>query len=724
MKGEDKKYRATWFNAGPTSRIKASLVTSGFALNSTQQLRLQQIQKQEGLNVPTAQVPDSPTRKSSEFVSPSGSEERIDVVEVSDTVPMQVNATTESIDSLVQMSSRGPDPALEGSDVIVIHPGHQNLRIGFASSSLPITVPNVISRYMLVPPTKSTETTQSPSVCDENVREEQVLSFSSSMESIIKMRMKTSKLRPVPNAEAQVQSYNESDAAQNPEQIADHNDPFRMEWLYPDLLDETCYFGEEALLIAPSKDANNDDSCFRLFHPLRYGKMNGDDYKSIEHWKCDLEAIWTHVLEKELKVNKKDLKRYSVVLVIPDMFDKATVLHMIDVLITRLEFAAFNIMLEGTCAAFGAGVSYACVVDVGSSHTTVCCVEDGYVLPETRFRINYGGDDITHVLEQILRYRSHFPYQDFKLSQLHDFLTMESLKEHYCTLSENEVVSQVYECFIRAPYKQTLKYLFKIYDEAMMPPLSLFYPAQFMLRDKALEHYFEATSSVYSARKDEVSEVVENVDHLHPVFAKPKEWTSEMAEEALKLHQQKESEESPESMDTDKPPVSEVPLNAYSDMGSLIELDNAIVISIASSSPRLIANYVQGSVDPEFGMTLTDEERMRRLYNSILLVGGGLALFTGVSQMLGDHVLAKFRYINHEMFKLKPKDLKIDSVQVLASPRDIDPQIVTWKGAAISCRLESILRDCWTTRAEWKCFGEILLKDRLLFDFEAMSYSE
>lgn len=32
---------------------------------------------------------------------------------------------------------------------------------------------------------------------------------------------------------------------------------------------------------------------------------------------------------------------------------------------------------ESVCAAFGSGLSSACVVDVGDQKTSVCCVEDG-----------------------------------------------------------------------------------------------------------------------------------------------------------------------------------------------------------------------------------------------------------------------------------------------------------------------------------------------------------
>ena len=37
------------------------------------------------------------------------------------------------------------------------------------------------------------------------------------------------------------------------------------------------------------------------------------------------------------------------------------------------------------CATFGAGVSSACVVDIGDQKTAVCCVEDGLSQKNTRY---------------------------------------------------------------------------------------------------------------------------------------------------------------------------------------------------------------------------------------------------------------------------------------------------------------------------------------------------
>ena len=41
---------------------------------------------------------------------------------------------------------------------------------------------------------------------------------------------------------------------------------------------------------------------------------------------------------------------------------------------------------ESVCTTFGCGLSSACVVDVGDEKTSICCVEEGVVIPSTRYR--------------------------------------------------------------------------------------------------------------------------------------------------------------------------------------------------------------------------------------------------------------------------------------------------------------------------------------------------
>ena len=43
-------------------------------------------------------------------------------------------------------------------------------------------------------------------------------------------------------------------------------------------------------------------------------------------------------------------------------------------------------MQESLAATYGAGISNACVVDMGAVKTSIACVDDGMVIADTRYR--------------------------------------------------------------------------------------------------------------------------------------------------------------------------------------------------------------------------------------------------------------------------------------------------------------------------------------------------
>ena len=51
---------------------------------------------------------------------------------------------------------------------------------------------------------------------------------------------------------------------------------------------------------------------------------------------------------------------------------------------SRLISQSGSLLQESVCATFGAGLPYACVVDVGDQKTSVCCVDDGVSLISSR----------------------------------------------------------------------------------------------------------------------------------------------------------------------------------------------------------------------------------------------------------------------------------------------------------------------------------------------------
>jgi hypothetical protein len=118
---------------------------------------------------------------------------------------------------------------------------------------------------------------------------------------------------------------------------------------------------------------------------------------------------------------------------------------------------------ESLAATYGAGITCACVVDVGATMTSVSVVDDGLVLPDTRsvsrrrvygrpltrsysIQLLVGGNDVTEFLYVLLR-RVGFPYKDADLSRTYDWAMLEQLKRSMCSLSEvRYTISYLYVC--------------------------------------------------------------------------------------------------------------------------------------------------------------------------------------------------------------------------------------------------------------------------------------
>lgn len=115
-------------------------------------------------------------------------------------------------------------------------------------------------------------------------------------------------------------------------------------------------------------------------------------------------------------------------------------------------------------------------------------------------------------------------------------------------------------------------------------------------------------------------------------------------------------------------------------------------------------------------MPVNQEERIKHLFNSILIVGDGLASVPGLAKFLEDRLFTKFQTMSSEYFSLTEQNstLKLDRVTVLPRPRDMDPRYVIWKGGAVFARLENF-RDCWISKQEWEKYGEDLLRERSMF---------
>lgn len=636
-----------------------------------------------------------------------------------------------------------------GLETIVIHPGSKNLRIGKASEEYPKTIPMV-----LAVPTIGIVRPSSP--LPARVKDEKGnLTFGETFEASktlvtkdFRARMRYYKRRMNPNSRESAALFN---ASQKFEIVGDSNNPDNKEYLdveSPALKENLYFVGEEALKLPFGENFTS----WKLRYPIKYGQFNQDpkDYSLPQEVLSDIFRILTYAL-KSLDVGD-DYSKLKCMLVIPDLYDKQMVESFVNILLNSLGFSKFGIIQEGVAATFGTGTSSACVVDVGAEKTSISCVDEGIILSDSRVYLNYGGDHITEAFTKLLL-QQDFPYDSINLCDNDDWELAEHLKQKFCTFDDAEIAVQLYNFFMKKPGDQTRKYQFKVYDETILAPLGLFYPDLFQqsakmkprpLFPEPIDHYTGEPNNPYS-KAQEALILKTDVTELSDI-----DLLTRLVEER---HLFKTTNPGFVRPDADNLPSSNMrPVS--------VPLDKAIIESITNAGIAL------------------DFNKAKKLYDNILVVGGGLAKFPGFEALLNDRVnIWRPRFLSistledllvtlsknkdklearrkqlitaakakkkgtssQEEIELTPEELSaIDKeteftidlghadavaeqgqtvqVSILSPPKELEPEMMCWKGGGVFARLK-VAGELWIGRDDWDLMNLRCLYYKSLFNY-------
>lgn len=642
------------------------------------------------------------------------------------------------------------------SHIIVIHPGSQNLRIGFASDALPKTIPMTLaSRF---PQTESEQYEALPrrhfeaKTPEEQFGEEWVKKYTKQC-SDLKTDMRANKRKVLPNSKELVVNYNRR---ADPEVIPVHNDPLQVEWTDIKSLEDpnsvaSCFIGHQAQRVPDDSNPK-----FRLWWPMQHGWFNEDDYTNEEHLYDDFETLLDKAIRQELGLTKNSAwKNYACVFVIPDLYDKKYVEQALRSCMNWFEFSKICFIQESMAATFGAGYTQACVVDVGAQKTSITCVEDGLCIDESRINMKYGGYDVTETFMKMMLF-DNFPYADINLRRRYDFLLAEELKMKHCTMTQADISVQLYQFHLRAPNNPTKKYQFKTYDEVILAPMGFYDPDIFdnstklRGRRKIIDRSYNAYEvevaddpqsaaqvAILALRKPSIKQLIQTQNG--PTSAPPQELSTPMKEKPNPLnnlfrdgtpqasnapspaaegastpapppfvfgkenangnaspapnggtpapiangfHPQIQANAAPQGMFVDpKLPDSTVRALAYDPVLPIAPLDIAVMTSIQ--------NAAKG-----------DDKKVRDLLGSVMVIGGGAKVphFT--------------TYLEDRLRALR-QDIAPDRILVSRSARDMDEQVVVWKGASVFGKLS--MNDSWITPFEYERLGARVLHHKVLW---------
>jgi len=133
---------------------------------------------------------------------------------------------------------------------------------------------------------------------------------------------------------------------------------------------------------------------YMVRYPMKYGFFNANKKENYSTHQAveDLATIISISIEKHMKLPPSAFKNFQCILVIPDSTVKVHMRYLMKG-IFDLGFKAMLVHQESVMATFALSVSTAVVVDIGSSKTSVCCVEEGVVIQRSMIRKHFGGDD-------------------------------------------------------------------------------------------------------------------------------------------------------------------------------------------------------------------------------------------------------------------------------------------------------------------------------------------
>ncbi|THH11839.1 hypothetical protein EW145_g366 [Phellinidium pouzarii] len=695
----------------------------------------------------------------------------------------------------------GAPEGRRGAKVLVIHPGSRWLRIGRAADVVPVSIPHVIARRVRDPPAAPPSSvhnisrprmrrhTSDAGPADARKDDEYAVTVASddpasgvfwllrvdakiaAITMSLRDRMRFYKLRVVPNASRAAMLFNEQMEGEETKStdIPQQAPP-----------QDEILVGERVFELSHPPHLEG----YTVKWPVYAGRFNTRNYSSHQNMLGDIEEIWKTVIRENLDIDPSTLKEYSVVLVIPDLWERFYVRELVHMLLISMGVKQVVCQQESLAATYGAGISNACVIDLGAVKTSVACVDDGLVLSDTRMSLSLGGDDVTEFLAVLLD-RISFPYKEMDLTRLHDWAVMEDIKCRICTLNESDVALNLYDFWVRHPRKNPVKYGLRAYDEVILAPMVTFEPrvVEFDKKREGLRQasHPDITDELVEFVQDQLtSAMLISTQHLIPQVPPPIPGaipTSAPASGAVtpqhvevsgsntkaggdktpvvasgvlkKSDSQLEindvntvdveitniTESQPSTQDTQTPSSNQsTHSNAATPTQQIQSQDqtltpapltivsNASAIAVGSALPvttpvppsaNVQSAYIGGyPIDVPFeasklpldvaifnsARAAGGDDRIRKYLQGVLIVGGG-ALTPGMAHALESRLQAI----------ATPLVANMEKVMIIPSPKDVDPRMMVWKGAAVLGKMDSV-SDLWVTAADWSAlYAEALL---------------
>lgn len=579
-----------------------------------------------------------------------------------------------------------PDPASDAVTVI-IHPGSTNLRVGLHYAYAPIVIPHCIAFRRTTRSAPHDRSDHAATLLASASLESALVPLSRQLR--VAMRLVGGEQPPLVPSVANASldyPFEQSTASMNGPANGGDSSRFLV--------------GQAALLAAVAAPEE-----WEVLHPWHSAGTNRGSEKSVRGLLTAIEQIWTCVIcggggQKGLGLSRQQLSDACAVIALPDVFDRREGSDIISLLLhaESLGFKAAICHEEAACAAFGAGVGSACVVDIGGQRSTVCCVDEGMPMPGCRQILAYAGDDMDVLLHALIHRQgltarlpalgrppaySPIGYGTASEGAPHQTgMSLSKIRHDCCTLDFNGPPGYFFAASAATNLETAGAVRVQLGSFAHVAPLLLFAPS--------------VASSLQCSLGREGARV--SSSSLNTALDRSDIYDDDFLTETA----------------VDRALPSGLPPAPTKD----------VFVGAANFEPKLtpLGSWHTSGLTPidRRGYTPLDEaivravekgkstEVKRRLYGTILLLGG-VGRTPGLAEYLEWRVAA--------CWKLAEDSTEgIEKVEVVRPPFGIDPESVTWRGAAVLPSLPTA-RGLWILKDEWAKWGVLAAREACAFSW-------
>ena len=190
-------------------------------------------------------------------------------------------------------------------------------------------------------------------------------------------------------------------------------------------------------------DCDNFLGIIKLRYPVNRGVFEKEE---------DIRSLFNHIFKK-LGLNSEEIKEHPVLITEPVLNPKSNREKISQILLDKLGIPAIFFASQPILSLLSTSATSGIILESGDGVSQSCCICEGYSIPCSYERYNYGGKDVTEYLKTMLRKRGYNFYNSSEIKLVND------IKENLCFLESGK----------RAEYSITKKSLNKKLIQYYLP---------------------------------------------------------------------------------------------------------------------------------------------------------------------------------------------------------------------------------------------------------------